>query len=59
MSSGEVIIRARGWGGESGVTAKLALANELGLFGIGVWNIMNFFPQLWVVFNLLYNLRKG
>ena len=41
------------------VMAKLALANELGLYGIGVWNVMNFFPQLWVVFNLLYNLRKG
>ncbi len=40
------------------VRDKLALANELKLFGIGVWNIMNFFPQLWVVFNLLYNLRK-
>lgn len=40
------------------VTQKLALANEFGLFGIGVWNIMNFFSQLWVVFNLLYNQRK-
>ncbi len=40
------------------VKAKLALANELRLFGIGVWNVMNFFPQLWVTLNLLYNLRK-
>lgn len=40
------------------VKAKLALANELGLFGVGVWNIMNFFPQLWVTLNLLYNIRK-
>ncbi len=40
------------------VMAKFALANELGLFGVGVWNVMNFFPQLWVIFNLLYNLRN-
>jgi spore germination protein len=40
------------------IIAKLALANEFSLFGIGVWNIMNFFSQLWTVFNLLYNQRK-
>ena len=40
------------------IIAKLSLANEFGLFGIGVWNIMNFFPQLWVVFNLLYNQKR-
>lgn len=39
------------------IKAKLALASELGLFGVGVWNIMNFFPQLWVIFNILYNKR--
>lgn len=40
------------------IIAKLALANEFSLFGIGVWNVMNFFSQLWTVFNLLYNQRK-
>ncbi|MBQ8742841.1 MAG: LysM peptidoglycan-binding domain-containing protein [Clostridia bacterium] len=40
------------------IKAKLALASELDLFGVGVWNIMNFFPQLWVIFNILYNKRS-
>ncbi len=40
------------------VISKLSLANEFSLFGIGVWNVMNFFSQLWVIFNLLYNQRK-
>ncbi len=38
--------------------AMLALVPEYGLYGIGVWNIMRFFPQLWLVLNSEYNIRK-
>jgi hypothetical protein len=32
------------------------LENELA--GIGVWNIMRSFPQLWLVINSLYDIEK-
>lgn len=38
------------------VRAKLALANEFSLLGIGYWNSMREFPQNWVVLNALYNI---
>jgi len=38
--------------------AKLRLMNEKDLYGGGVWNVMNYFPQLWTVMNQLYSLRK-
>lgn len=38
--------------------AMLGLVSEYGLSGAGVWNIMKFFPSLWLVANSLYSIRK-
>jgi len=38
--------------------AMLRLVNEYGITGIGVWNIMRYFPSLWLVLNSLYQIRK-
>lgn len=38
--------------------AMLALVPEYGLYGMAVWNLMRFFPQLWVVLNSEYHIRK-
>ena len=40
------------------MNAKLRLMNEKDLYGGSVWNVMNYFPQLWAVMNQLYSLRK-
>ncbi len=38
--------------------AMLKLVSEYGVDGSGVWNIMKFFPALWLVMNQLYKIRK-
>ncbi len=38
------------------ITAKLALAEELGFFGVGYWNSMREFPQNWITLNANYNI---
>ena len=38
--------------------AKLRLIDEYGLDGTGVWNIMRWFPALWLVMNAQYTIRK-
>ena len=38
--------------------AKLRLMTGKYLYGGSVWNVMNYFPQLWAVMNQLYSLRK-
>lgn len=40
------------------VRAKLELAQERGLYGLGYWNLMRPFPQNWLVLNALYNIRR-
>lgn len=40
------------------IRAKLALAGEYRLHGVSIWNIMRYFPQLWLVLNQLYNIEK-
>ncbi len=40
------------------VEAKLTLAGARGLRGISFWNLMNWFPQSWIVINALYNIVK-
>lgn len=40
------------------IQAKLLLAKEYGLRGISVWNIMQYFPQLWMVLNALFEIEK-
>ncbi len=39
------------------ICAKLALAQEYGLRGVGYWNLMRPFPQNWLVLNSLYRIR--
>ena len=39
------------------IRAKLDLAREYGLYGVGYWNLMRPFPQNWLVLNALYNIR--
>ncbi|MBQ8510657.1 MAG: LysM peptidoglycan-binding domain-containing protein [Clostridia bacterium] len=41
------------------VDAKLALAAGRRLNGVGVWNVTRWFPQLWFVLNVLYNIERG
>ncbi len=38
--------------------AQTALVREYGLGGMGVWNIMRFFPGLWQVVNSRYEIQK-
>ena len=40
------------------IRAKLALAGEYRLTGVSIWNIMRYFPQLWLVLNNLYDIEK-
>lgn len=37
---------------------KLRLIPEFGLRGAGIWQIMNFFPGLWLVFDSLFTIIK-
>ena len=39
------------------IQAKLELAREFGLRGIGYWNLMREFPQNWVVLNNEYRIE--
>lgn len=40
------------------VESKLALVPQYGLRGISYWNLMNYFPQSWLVLNALYDIIK-
>lgn len=40
------------------IRSKLALASEYQLHGVSIWNIMRYFPQLWLVLNNLYDIEK-
>lgn len=40
------------------IRAKLALAAEYRLRGVSIWNIMRYFPQLWLVLSQLYDIEK-
>ena len=40
------------------VDAMARLASEYSMGGIGVWNVMKYFPQMWAVLNSLYRIRK-
>lgn len=41
------------------VDAMLRLVSEYGLRGASVWNIMKYFPSLWLVMNSLFKIRHG
>ena len=38
--------------------AKLRLAGGESLFGVGVWNAMNFYQPLWTLIQELFDIRK-
>ncbi|MDF2539100.1 MAG: hypothetical protein K0S76_2121 [Herbinix sp.] len=40
------------------IYALILLVNEYNLQGIGVWNIMIYDPQLWLILNSQYEIRK-
>lgn len=40
------------------MAAGLQLAEEFDLLGIGIWQIMKFYMQYWLVINSLYNIEK-
>jgi spore germination protein len=40
------------------IEAIMDLISEYGLNGSGIWNIMIFFPQLWLVINSQYEIEK-
>ena len=40
------------------MNAKLRLIPELGLKGGGIWQIMNFFPGLWLAMDSLFTIEK-
>ena len=40
------------------VSASLSLVDELGLYGISVWNAMKAFPAMWMLINGSYDIEK-
>ncbi len=40
------------------VDAIIKLVPEYGFSGVGIWNIMNFFSQMWLVINSQYEIEK-
>jgi len=40
------------------VQAKARLVNEYGLYGIGIWQLMRYFPQMWLVLNSMFHIIK-
>ncbi len=40
------------------VQAKARLVNEFGLYGIGIWQLMRYFPQMWLVLNSMHEIIK-
>ena len=41
------------------VSAMLSLVDEYALRGIAVWNLMRYFPQLFLVLNGMFRIRRG
>lgn len=40
------------------IQAKLELIKEFDLIGTGIWNVMRYFPEGWLVINALFNIYK-
>jgi spore germination protein len=47
----------RFWDARS-VDSYVKLVPEVGINGVGIWNIMNWFPQMWLVINSQYEIDK-
>lgn len=41
------------------VAAMLGLVQEYALRGFAVWNLMRYFPQMWLVVNNTFRIRRG
>lgn len=41
------------------IQAKLGLIKEFGLIGTGIWNVMRYFPEGWLVINGMFNIYKA
>lgn len=55
ISGEEYIVRF--WDARS-IDNFVKLIPQFGLNGIGIWNIMNWFPQMWMVINSQYDINK-
>ncbi len=55
ISGGEIIVRFRD---ARSVNEYLNLVNEFHLNGIAIWNIMFFYPQLWLVVNSQFDINN-
>ncbi len=53
ISGKEYIVRFRD---ARGIEAHMKLVPEYGFDGIGIWNIMSYFPQLWLIANSQYDI---
>ena len=40
------------------IDSKLRLISEYDLNGASVWNVMKYFPQMWLLVNQLFNIRR-
>ena len=60
QDSGTDIIRHIVWFEDArSIDAKVKLVPEYGFRGISILNVMNYFPQLWLVINAQYDIRKA
>jgi spore germination protein len=41
------------------IQAKLGLIKEFGLIGTGIWNVMRYFPEGWLVINGMFDIYKA
>jgi len=55
ISGDEFIVRF--WDARS-IEVFVKIVPEFGLNGISIWNIMNWFPQMWLVINSQYDINK-
>jgi len=39
------------------IMAKGNLVEEYGFIGMSIWNVMRYFPQMWLVFNLMFEIE--
>ncbi len=39
------------------IMAKGNLVDEYGFIGMSIWNVMRYFPQMWLVFNLMFEIE--
>ncbi|MFV0342547.1 MAG: LysM peptidoglycan-binding domain-containing protein [Anaerocolumna sp.] len=56
---GNRVIRHTVWFSDARtIDALIKLVPEYGVEGCGIWNIMNYFTQMWLVINTQYNINK-